>query len=212
MSSSSSVKKEYNSTSEKKKSSSAAPQMLSRFASGTSLAKKQAAEIKRKARAMKEHVSSEGESDGGEDTASSEFDESDNELDSNSAMTGIKEKVLEFFMDASLDELSQISGCSAKKASRIIEMRPFKKWQTLVRLLSLNRQYIRYIKITEDQRAKLPEIKLQNFVSRYCISSITVLDNFSINFSECEINTYIIHIQYIFPKPATIFDYIYLQI
>uniref|UniRef100_A0A3P8WTQ0 DNA helicase n=1 Tax=Cynoglossus semilaevis TaxID=244447 RepID=A0A3P8WTQ0_CYNSE len=135
VSSSSSVKKEYNSTSEKKKSSSAAPQMLSRFASGTSLAKKQAAEIKRKARAMKEHVSSEGESDGGEDTASSEFDESDNELDSNSAMTGIKEKVLEFFMDASLDELSQISGCSAKKASRIIEMRPFKKWQTLVEIL-----------------------------------------------------------------------------
>ncbi|XP_016898195.1 SWI/SNF-related matrix-associated actin-dependent regulator of chromatin subfamily A containing DEAD/H box 1A-like [Cynoglossus semilaevis] len=138
VSSSSSLKNEYSSTSKKNSSTSAAAQMLSRFASGTSLAslaKKQAAESKRKARAMKEHVSSEGESDGGEDTVSSEFDDSDNEPDSNTAMTGIKQEMLDFFKEASLDELSQISGCSVKKASRIIEMRPFKKWQTLVEIL-----------------------------------------------------------------------------
>lgn len=116
------------------KSSSAlsAAQTLSRFASGTSIAKKQAAERKRKARASDEHVSSEGENDY-EDTVSSEFEDSDDELDSKVGLTEVKREILAFFQDASLDELSLMSGCSIKKGQKIVELRPFKSWKSLVR-------------------------------------------------------------------------------
>lgn len=115
-----------------KPSSSSVAQTLSRFASGTSIAKKQAAERKRKARASDEHVSSEGENDF-DDPVSSEFEDSDDELDSNEGMTDVKKEILAFFQDASLDELSLISGCSIKKAQKIVELRPFDSWQSLVR-------------------------------------------------------------------------------
>lgn len=106
---------------------------MSRFASGTSIAKKQAAESKRKARASDEHVSSEGENDDEEDTVSSEFEDSDDELDSTGGMTELKKEILKFFQQASIDELSLIAGCSVKKAQKIVELRPFDKWQSLVR-------------------------------------------------------------------------------
>lgn len=131
VSSSSSVKKTTTSSSQKPSSSSAA-QMLSRFASGTSIAKKQAAESKRKARASDEHVSSEGENDA-EDTLSSEFEDSDDELESNGGMTEVKNEMVKFFQNASIDELSLIAGCSVKKAQKIVELRPFDSWQSLVR-------------------------------------------------------------------------------
>ncbi|XP_069379722.1 SWI/SNF-related matrix-associated actin-dependent regulator of chromatin subfamily A containing DEAD/H box 1A [Paralichthys olivaceus] len=135
VSSSSSVKKTTTSSSLKPSSSSSSSstaQMLSRFASGTSIAKKRAAERKRKARASDEHVSSEGENDDEEDTVSSEFENSDEELDTKGAMTEIKKEVLKFFQEASRDELSLIAGCSVKKALKIVELRPFDSWQSLV--------------------------------------------------------------------------------
>lgn len=131
VSSSSCVKKATTSSSQKPSSSSAA-QMLSRFASGTSIAKKQAAESKRKARASDEQISSEGENDG-EDTLSSEFEDSDEELDSKGGMTEMKNEIVKFFQNASIDELSLIAGCSVKKAQKIVELRPFDDWQSLVR-------------------------------------------------------------------------------
>lgn len=130
--SSSSANKTTTSSSLKSSSSLSAAQTLSRFASGTSIAKKQAAERKRKARASDEHVSSEGENDY-EDTVSSEFEDSDDELESKVGMTEVKREILAFFQDASLDELSLMSGCSIKKAQKIVELRPFKSWKTLVR-------------------------------------------------------------------------------
>jgi len=145
VSSSSSVKKTTTSSSQKpsssssSSSSSSAAQMMSRFASGTSIAKKQAAERKRKARASDEHVSSEGENDDEEDTVSSEFEDSDDELDSAGGMTEMKKEILSFFQEASIDELSLIAGCSVKKAQKIVELRPFDKWQRLVD--ALNKDY-----------------------------------------------------------------------
>uniref|UniRef100_A0A8C9Y1C8 DNA helicase n=1 Tax=Sander lucioperca TaxID=283035 RepID=A0A8C9Y1C8_SANLU len=106
--------------------------MLSRFASGTSIAKKQAAERKKKARASDDYVSSEGENDDEEETISSEFEDSDDELDSNGGMTDLKKEILKFFQDATIDELSLIAGCSVKKAQKIVELRPFDGWQSLV--------------------------------------------------------------------------------
>ncbi|XP_035514995.1 SWI/SNF-related matrix-associated actin-dependent regulator of chromatin subfamily A containing DEAD/H box 1A-like, partial [Morone saxatilis] len=132
VSSSSSVKKTTTSSSLKPSSSSSTAQMLSKFASGTSIAKKQAAESKRKARAADEHVSSEGENDDEEDTVSSEFENSDDELDSKGGMTELKKEIIKFFQNASIDELSLISGCSVKKAQKIVELRPFDSWESLV--------------------------------------------------------------------------------
>ncbi|XP_062239417.1 SWI/SNF-related matrix-associated actin-dependent regulator of chromatin subfamily A containing DEAD/H box 1A [Platichthys flesus] len=137
VSSSSSVKKTTTSSSIKPSSSSSSSssstaQMLSRFASGTSIARKQAAERKIQALASDEPVSSEGENDDEEDTFSSEFENSDEELDSNGAITGIKKEVLKYFGEASKDELMLIAGCSVKKALKIVELRPFSSWKSLV--------------------------------------------------------------------------------
>uniref|UniRef100_A0A7N9APQ4 DNA helicase n=1 Tax=Mastacembelus armatus TaxID=205130 RepID=A0A7N9APQ4_9TELE len=129
VSSSSSVKKTTTSNYPKPSSSTAAAQTLSRFASGTSIAKKQAAERKRKARASDEHVSSE-EEDNDEDTVSSDFEDSDDCLDSESGMTDPKKEIIKFFQNASIDELSLIPGCSVKKAQKIVELRPFDSWET----------------------------------------------------------------------------------
>uniref|UniRef100_A0A3Q3VW95 DNA helicase n=1 Tax=Mola mola TaxID=94237 RepID=A0A3Q3VW95_MOLML len=93
--------------------------------------------IKRKARASEEHVSSEGENDD-EDTLSSEFEDSDDELDFKGGMTDIKNEIVKFFQNASLDELTLISGCSIKKAQRIVELRPFDSLQSLVEVLHKN--------------------------------------------------------------------------
>uniref|UniRef100_A0A7N8XIW3 DNA helicase n=1 Tax=Mastacembelus armatus TaxID=205130 RepID=A0A7N8XIW3_9TELE len=90
-----------------------------------------AAERKRKARASDEHVSSE-EEDNDEDTVSSDFEDSDDCLDSESGMTDPKKEIIKFFQNASIDELSLIPGCSVKKAQKIVELRPFDSWESLV--------------------------------------------------------------------------------
>ncbi|KAI9521907.1 hypothetical protein NQZ68_004062, partial [Dissostichus eleginoides] len=132
VSSSTSVKKFTTSAFLMPSSSTSTAQMLSRFASGTSIAKKQAAERKKKVLASDEHVSSEGENDDEEETVSSEFEDSDEELDCKGGMTDLKKEMLQFFQDATIDELSLISGCSVKKAKKILERRPFEGWQSLV--------------------------------------------------------------------------------
>uniref|UniRef100_H3DJN5 DNA helicase n=1 Tax=Tetraodon nigroviridis TaxID=99883 RepID=H3DJN5_TETNG len=105
-------------------------QVLSRFTSGTSIAKKQAAESKRKARASHQHLSSEEEDP--EDTLSSEFEDSDEELSTKGDMTDIKTEIVTFFQTASVDEMSLISGCSVKKAQKVLELRPFDSWRSLI--------------------------------------------------------------------------------
>ncbi|XP_054895897.1 SWI/SNF-related matrix-associated actin-dependent regulator of chromatin subfamily A containing DEAD/H box 1A isoform X2 [Poeciliopsis prolifica] len=107
--------------------SSSASQVLSKFSSDTGLAKKQAAERKKKAQATQEQVSSEDE----EDTVTSEFEDSDDEVESITAKKDVKDEMLAFFQDATIDELSLISGCSVKKAQRIVELRPFNSWESL---------------------------------------------------------------------------------
>lgn len=111
--------------------SSSASQVLSKFSSDTRLAKKQAAERKKKARATEEQVSSDEE----EDVVTSEFEDSDDELESINVKKDVKDEILAFFQDASIDELSLISGCSVKKAQRIVELRPFDSWESLVRFI-----------------------------------------------------------------------------
>ena len=45
--------------------------------------------------------------------------------------------ILSFFNDCSLQELTSVPTMSAKKAEKIIKMRPFDSWNDLVRMLLL---------------------------------------------------------------------------
>ncbi|CAM9125718.1 unnamed protein product [Lampetra planeri] len=47
-------------------------------------------------------------------------------------MTEQKKAILTFFQGATIDELSLIAGCSVKKAQKIVELRPFEDWPTLL--------------------------------------------------------------------------------
>ncbi|XP_077600807.1 SWI/SNF-related matrix-associated actin-dependent regulator of chromatin subfamily A containing DEAD/H box 1A-like [Stigmatopora nigra] len=100
---------------------------LSKFDSGTSLAKKRAKERKLKA------GTSEESSDGDDENASdSDLDNYDDAL---ANIGGKKLDILKFFQEATVDELTLISKCSVKKASKIIELRPFKNWLSLTSVM-----------------------------------------------------------------------------
>ncbi|XP_055774700.1 SWI/SNF-related matrix-associated actin-dependent regulator of chromatin subfamily A containing DEAD/H box 1A-like isoform X2 [Salvelinus fontinalis] len=102
-----------------------------KMSNGTSMAKMEAVERKRKAHTSDERASSSED----EETASSEFEDED--LDSGAEDVGtskLQGQILLFFQEASLDELSLIAGCSVKKAKKIVELRPFALWSNLKEL------------------------------------------------------------------------------
>ncbi|XP_038845195.1 SWI/SNF-related matrix-associated actin-dependent regulator of chromatin subfamily A containing DEAD/H box 1A-like isoform X2 [Salvelinus namaycush] len=102
-----------------------------KMSNGTSMAKMEAVERKRKAHTSDERASSSED----EETASSEFEFED--LDSGAEDVGtskLQGQILLFFQEASLDELSLIAGCSVKKAKKIVELRPFALWSNLKEL------------------------------------------------------------------------------
>ncbi|XP_061784717.1 SWI/SNF-related matrix-associated actin-dependent regulator of chromatin subfamily A containing DEAD/H box 1A [Nerophis lumbriciformis] len=111
-------------------SSSSAAQMLSRFASVTSIAQKQAVERKQKARASDERFSSDDE-----DSMSSDYDDSDEELKTSKPTGTVMDQVVQFFQEATIDELALISGCSVTKAKKIVALRPFENWTSLTELI-----------------------------------------------------------------------------
>ena len=51
----------------------------------------------------------------------------------------MKEVILSFFNDASLEELMVTPGCSKKKSEIILNLRPFESWDALVCSCSLCR-------------------------------------------------------------------------
>ena len=59
-------------------------------------------------------------------------DESEDEEDFNAEKMVT---ILSFFNDCSVQELASVPGLSAKKAEKIIKMRPFDSWDALVRRL-----------------------------------------------------------------------------
>ncbi|KAJ0019780.1 hypothetical protein NQD34_007349 [Periophthalmus magnuspinnatus] len=109
----------------------------SRLTSAISVAKKAAEERKMRVQSKAKEVSSE-EDDYGEDEEedddSSEFDDSDEELETKGP-SDTKTEILRFFNEATVDELTLISGCSLKKAQKITELRPFDSWDTLEDLI-----------------------------------------------------------------------------
>ncbi|KAM9465450.1 SWI/SNF-related matrix-associated actin-dependent regulator of chromatin subfamily A containing DEAD/H box 1A-like [Salvelinus alpinus] len=113
-------------------SSSTSTSTSQKLSNGTSVAKKEASERKRMARASYERASSSEDED--TEGASCEFEGEDDELDfvaEDEGTSTLKSQILSFFQEASLDELSLIAGCSLKKAQKIVELRPFAVWQDL---------------------------------------------------------------------------------
>ncbi|XP_076140327.1 SWI/SNF-related matrix-associated actin-dependent regulator of chromatin subfamily A containing DEAD/H box 1b isoform X2 [Alosa pseudoharengus] len=80
------------------------------------------------------------DSDGGVAKAVSDFEaltsDSDSEGEGSERLTAQTKQILDFFQEASMEELSLIEGCSAKKAQKIVELRPFKNWRDLDKALS----------------------------------------------------------------------------
>lgn len=68
-----------------------------------------------------------------ESEAESGSDDFDSEGEDDSFDDGVKERILQFLQEASLDELTLISGCSLKKAQKILLLRPFNTWKDVVR-------------------------------------------------------------------------------
>lgn len=78
------------------------------------------------------------------DVSASENEEIDSDVESisddldsedeDSISGNLQDKIIQFLQEASLDELSLISGCSIKKAQKIISLRPFNTWKDVVRI------------------------------------------------------------------------------
>ncbi|KAM6965442.1 SWI/SNF-related matrix-associated actin-dependent regulator of chromatin subfamily A containing DEAD/H box 1A-like [Aplochiton taeniatus] len=105
-----------------------------KFDNGTSAAVKGTANPKKEAGASDNDASSSDGESAHEDNVSSEFTDSEDELDSGEEEENnstLKTQILQFFEVASLDELTLISGCSARKAQKIVDLRPFSSWQIL---------------------------------------------------------------------------------
>ncbi|XP_076876460.1 SWI/SNF-related matrix-associated actin-dependent regulator of chromatin subfamily A containing DEAD/H box 1b isoform X2 [Brachyhypopomus gauderio] len=86
--------------------------------------------IQRTAQARKQSASSEDQnSDVEMPSEDLELDSDQEEVDE--ALPRLKMQILDFFQSAAVDELTLIAGCSLKKAQKIVELRPFKKWDDL---------------------------------------------------------------------------------
>ncbi|XP_072537967.1 SWI/SNF-related matrix-associated actin-dependent regulator of chromatin subfamily A containing DEAD/H box 1A isoform X2 [Salminus brasiliensis] len=84
-----------------------------------------------RAKAEKLELPQNSDSDG-EEALESEVESAsdfDSEGDDDSFDDKSKDQILQFFREASLDELTLISGCSQKKAQKIILLRPFNRWE-----------------------------------------------------------------------------------
>lgn len=65
-------------------------------------------------------------------------------------MTGQRKKVFQFMNDASIVELQSVKTLSEKKATALIELRPFKDWSDLRQKLESNRLSADLLNYTQD--------------------------------------------------------------
>uniref|UniRef100_A0A8C5G2J3 DNA helicase n=1 Tax=Gouania willdenowi TaxID=441366 RepID=A0A8C5G2J3_GOUWI len=69
-----------------------------------------------------------------EEIVESEFEDFDDKLESAYKGKDMKSRMVEFFQESSVDELTLISGCSLKRAQKIVELRPFNTWSSLTKV------------------------------------------------------------------------------
>lgn len=67
------------------------------------------------------------------------YDSEESDTESSSLMTGQRKKVFDFMNKATLMELQTVKSLSEKKASLIMELRPFKDWKDLLKKLESNK-------------------------------------------------------------------------
>uniref|UniRef100_A0A8C7VK11 SNF2 related chromatin remodeling ATPase with DExD box 1a n=1 Tax=Oncorhynchus mykiss TaxID=8022 RepID=A0A8C7VK11_ONCMY len=153
-----------------------------KMSNGTSMARKEAVERKRKAHTSDERASSSED----EEATSSEFEGEDEELDSGAEDEGtstLQGQILLFFQEASLDELSLITGCSLKKAKKIVELRPFAFWHKLKELFhkekGLSVELLLGCRVVLRERAVVQGLmsKCQNISGKMVKGVSQVIDN-----------------------------------
>ncbi|XP_061387280.1 SWI/SNF-related matrix-associated actin-dependent regulator of chromatin subfamily A containing DEAD/H box 1 homolog [Musca vetustissima] len=87
-----------------------------------------------------DHSDSEVDDSGDEQYSKSQvYDSDDSDTEGSKEMTGQRKKVFEFMNTASLIELQTVKTLSEKKASLIVELRPFKDWNDLRQKLVSNK-------------------------------------------------------------------------
>lgn len=118
--------------------SSPRPQSLS--AASTARGSKSVRENPQRARAEKLKPEQNKDSDDSELDSETEAvsDEIDSEVEDDGFEPRVQEQILQFFQEASVDELSLIAGCSLKKAQKIISLRPFTTWKDVVRVFVID--------------------------------------------------------------------------
>uniref|UniRef100_A0A8C8J0D5 Uncharacterized protein n=1 Tax=Oncorhynchus tshawytscha TaxID=74940 RepID=A0A8C8J0D5_ONCTS len=150
-----------------------------KMSNGTSMARKEAVERKRNAHTSDERASSSED----EEATSSEFEDEDEELDSGAEDEGtstLQGQILLFFQEASLDELSLITGCSVKKAKKIVELRPFAFWHKLFhKEKGLSVELLLGCRVVLRERAVVRGLmsKCQNISGRMVKGVSQVIDN-----------------------------------
>lgn len=78
------------------------------------------------------------------------YDSDDSDTEMSSKMTGQRKKVFQFMNDASIVELQSVKTLSEKKATALIELRPFKDWSDLRQKLESNRLSADLLNYTQD--------------------------------------------------------------
>lgn len=101
---------------------------------------------------------------------------------------GYRAKILSFLQRASLSELTLIPQCSQKKAQRIMELRPFNSWETLVSLnsflifLKKSTAYNIFKGCLPTKKAYMCRFtKLKHFASSKPVAFQTVSDDLTLN-------------------------------
>lgn len=91
---------------------------------------------------------------------------------SEETLSKLKSEILSFFQTASADELTLIAGCSLKKAQKITELRPFKRWKDLddamhrgnglsIELLAGCREVLKEREVVKGLMSKCEEISVK---------------------------------------------------
>uniref|UniRef100_A0A8C1QXZ6 DNA helicase n=1 Tax=Cyprinus carpio TaxID=7962 RepID=A0A8C1QXZ6_CYPCA len=72
--------------------------------------------------------------------------------DEDSISGNLQDKIIQFLQEASLDELALISGCSIKKARKIISLRPFNTWKDFFKDNGLSIDLVHGCKVVLKER------------------------------------------------------------
>uniref|UniRef100_A0AAR2L5R5 DNA helicase n=1 Tax=Pygocentrus nattereri TaxID=42514 RepID=A0AAR2L5R5_PYGNA len=140
----------------------------------TSIETKTLARFKRE-KADKIEQSSDSDDEELDSEAGSVSDDFDSDAEDSSIDDCIKDQILQFLQEASLDELTLISGCSLKKAQKIILLRPFNTWEDVFcKDNSLSMELVHGCKMVLKERQVLKQLMTRcESISRKMTKDVT---------------------------------------